>query len=70
MKSQTSESQSKVPITSGDTSFRSARMILTDYFNIGQKKNTSRASLKIPSFFYTLTLYTKNKKTLNFKLSV
>ena len=27
-----------LPITSGDTSFRSARMILADYFNFGQKQ--------------------------------
>jgi carbon starvation protein CstA len=45
-----------LPITSGDTSFRSARMILADYFNIGQKKITSRLWIAIPMFVISFLL--------------
>jgi carbon starvation protein CstA len=45
-----------LPITSGDTSFRSARMILADYFNIGQKKLSSRLWIAIPMFVISFFL--------------
>lgn len=45
-----------LPITSGDTSFRSARMILADYFNIGQKKLSSRLWIAIPMFVISFLL--------------
>jgi carbon starvation protein CstA len=45
-----------LPITSGDTSFRSARMILGDYFNISQKKLSSRLWIAIPMFVISFLL--------------
>ena len=36
-----------LPITSGDTAFRSARMIIAEYFNVAQKKISSRLLLAI-----------------------
>ncbi|MED1862770.1 carbon starvation CstA family protein [Fictibacillus nanhaiensis] len=45
-----------LPITSGDTSFRSARMILADYFNIGQKRLSSRLWIAIPMFVLSFLL--------------
>jgi carbon starvation protein CstA len=45
-----------LPITSGDTSFRSARMILADYFNIGQKKLSSRLWIAVPMFVISFLL--------------
>lgn len=45
-----------LPITSGDTSFRSARMILADYFKIGQKKLSSRLWIAIPMFVISFLL--------------
>ncbi|WP_323707083.1 carbon starvation CstA family protein [Mammaliicoccus vitulinus] len=47
-----------LPITSGDTSFRSARMILADYFNIGQKKVWKRFAIAIPMFIISFILTT------------
>ncbi|MGK9044796.1 carbon starvation protein A [Mammaliicoccus vitulinus] len=47
-----------LPITSGDTSFRSARMILADYFNIGQKKIWKRFAIAIPMFIISFILTT------------
>lgn len=38
------------PITSGDTAFRSARIILADYFNLDQKKKANRLYVSIPLF--------------------
>ena len=38
------------PITSGDTAFRSARLIIADFFHIGQKKITSRLIICVPLF--------------------
>lgn len=37
-----------LPITSGDTAFRSARMIIAEYFNIAQKKFSSRLWIAVP----------------------
>ena len=45
-----------LPITSGDTSFRSARMILADYFNFGQKKVWKRFTIAIPMFIISFIL--------------
>jgi len=45
-----------LPITSGDTSFRSARMILADYFNFGQKKVMNRFAIAIPMFIISFIL--------------
>ena len=39
-----------LPITSGDTAFRSARMIIADYFNYSQRKVTSRLWIALPLF--------------------
>ncbi|VAW68888.1 Carbon starvation protein A [hydrothermal vent metagenome] len=45
-----------LPITSGDTAFRSARMIIADYFNICQKKLTSRLWVALPLFIISFML--------------
>jgi carbon starvation protein CstA len=45
-----------LPITSGDTAFRSARMIIADYFNIAQKKMTSRLWIAVPLFVISFAL--------------
>jgi carbon starvation protein CstA len=45
-----------LPITSGDTSFRSARMIIADYFNIAQKKVANRLWIAIPLFVLSFAL--------------
>ncbi|WP_165999375.1 carbon starvation protein A [Bacillus sp. Cs-700] len=39
-----------LPITSGDTAFRSARMIIADYFNYSQRKVTNRLWIALPLF--------------------
>jgi carbon starvation protein CstA len=39
-----------LPITSGDTAFRSARMIIADYLNITQTKLMSRLWIAVPLF--------------------
>ena len=39
-----------LPITSGDTAFRAARMIIADYFNIGQKAFAKRLAIALPLF--------------------
>lgn len=38
------------PITSGDTAFRSARIILADYFRFDQKKKANRLYMSVPLF--------------------
>lgn len=38
------------PITSGDTAFRSARLILADFFSINQKQKSKRLVLALPIF--------------------
>lgn len=45
-----------LPITSGDTAFRSARMIIADYFNIPQKKMASRLWIALPLFVISFAL--------------
>lgn len=45
-----------LPITSGDTAFRSARMIIAEYLNIAQKKMSSRLWIAIPLFAISVVL--------------
>ncbi|WP_026690976.1 carbon starvation CstA family protein [Alteribacter aurantiacus] len=45
-----------LPITSGDTAFRSARMILADYFKIGQIKKMNRLYIALPMFAISVAL--------------
>lgn len=44
------------PITSGDTAFRSARLILSDIFKINQKKFKNRLYISIPLFAVAFAL--------------
>lgn len=39
-----------LPITSGDTAFRAARLIISDFLNYSQKKLTNRLVISIPLF--------------------
>ncbi|MCP3738203.1 carbon starvation protein A [Rossellomorea sp. BNER] len=45
-----------LPITSGDTAFRSARMIIADYIKVGQKKMSSRLWIAVPLFVISIAL--------------
>ncbi len=45
-----------LPITSGDTAFRSARMIIADYFKVPQKKLINRFAIAIPLFVISFIL--------------
>ncbi|WP_102348477.1 carbon starvation CstA family protein [Bacillus sp. Marseille-P3661] len=45
-----------LPITSGDTAFRSARMIIAEYLSIAQKKFSSRLWIAIPLFVISAVL--------------
>ncbi|KIL52079.1 carbon starvation CstA family protein [Jeotgalibacillus soli] len=45
-----------LPITSGDTAFRSARMIIADYLNVKQKKILSRLWIAAPLFVISVAL--------------
>ncbi|TCI48337.1 MULTISPECIES: carbon starvation protein A [unclassified Exiguobacterium] len=45
-----------LPITSGDTAFRSARMIIADYMKIAQKKFASRLWIALPLFVISFIL--------------
>lgn len=45
-----------LPITSGDTSFRSARMIIADYINLDQKPFSKRFLVAIPLFVLSFGL--------------
>ncbi|WP_085522043.1 carbon starvation CstA family protein [Tuberibacillus sp. Marseille-P3662] len=45
-----------LPITSGDTSFRSVRMIIADYFRIAQRKMSSRIWIAVPLFVISFVL--------------
>ncbi|MCE7792671.1 carbon starvation protein A [Salipaludibacillus sp. CUR1] len=45
-----------LPITSGDTAFRSARMIIADYFKIKQIKIKNRLLIALPLFFMSVAL--------------
>lgn len=44
------------PITSGDTAFRSARLIIADFFHIDQKPKKNRILLALPLFVLTIGL--------------
>jgi carbon starvation protein CstA len=46
------------PITTGDTAFRSARLMVADFFNVEQKKIIKRLMICIPLFAigYGITL--------------
>jgi carbon starvation protein CstA len=45
-----------LPITSGDTAFRSARMIVADYLGIAQRKLGSRLMICVPLFIISVML--------------
>ncbi|EXJ24301.1 Carbon starvation protein A [Alkalibacterium sp. AK22] len=45
-----------LPITSGDTAFRSLRMIIADYLNIAQKAVSKRLLITIPIFMISIAL--------------
>lgn len=45
-----------LPITSGDTAFRSARMIIADYINYSQKKILNRLWIALPLFVISFGL--------------
>lgn len=45
-----------LPITSGDTAFRSARMIIADYLKIGQKAIGKRLMIALPMFVIAAAL--------------
>jgi carbon starvation protein CstA len=45
-----------LPITSGDTAFRSARMIIAEYLNIAQRKFSSRLWIAAPLFIISAIL--------------
>ncbi|WP_101842783.1 carbon starvation protein A [Halobacillus sp. Marseille-P3879] len=45
-----------LPITSGDTAFRSARMIIADYIKVSQKKIGSRIWIALPLFVISFVL--------------
>lgn len=45
-----------LPITSGDTAFRSARMIIADYIKVAQKKISSRLWIALPLFAISVIL--------------
>ncbi|MEK4565614.1 carbon starvation CstA family protein [Alkalihalobacillus sp. FSL R5-0424] len=45
-----------LPITSGDTAFRSARMIIAEYLNIAQRKISKRFLIAIPLFLISVGL--------------
>ena len=48
------------PITSGDTAFRSARLIIADFINYGQKKISHRVIVALPLFVVALVLLQVN----------
>ncbi len=45
-----------LPITSGDTAFRSARMIIADYFRVSQAKIANRLWIALPMFAISAVL--------------
>ncbi|PTK38396.1 carbon starvation protein A, partial [Staphylococcus nepalensis] len=45
-----------LPITSGDTSFRSARMIIADYLNVNQRSLVKRIIVAAPLFIISFGL--------------
>lgn len=44
------------PVTSGDTAFRSARLIVADFMNVGQKSIRLRLAICIPMFLMAIAL--------------
>ena len=52
------------PITSGDTAFRSLRLIIADAFNINQKPISSRIMLAIPIFAVAILVCTVDFSTI------
>ena len=44
------------PITSGDTAFRSARLIIADFFHFNQKPIANRLAVSVPLFAITMAL--------------
>jgi carbon starvation protein CstA len=44
------------PITSGDTAFRSARLIIADFIHLGQKKIINRLYISVPLFLAAIGL--------------
>lgn len=48
-----------LPITSGDTAFRSARLVIADIFNISQKEQSKRLMIALPLFAvgFLISLY-------------
>ena len=49
-----------LPITSGDTAFRSSRLILAEYFNMEQKTLRNRLLMALPLFVIGCLLYTSD----------
>ncbi|WP_077301778.1 carbon starvation CstA family protein [Virgibacillus pantothenticus] len=45
-----------LPLSSGDTAFRSARMIIADYFHVSQKKISKRLTIALPLFAISVIL--------------
>lgn len=45
------------PITSGDTAFRSARLIISDFLHLKQEKILNRLVLAIPIFVFAIALF-------------
>ena len=44
------------PITSGDTAFRSARLIIADFFHLNQRRIVSRLYIAVPLFLVAIVL--------------
>ncbi|MDL0088582.1 carbon starvation CstA family protein [Campylobacter gastrosuis] len=49
-----------LPITSGDTAFRSARLIIADFFKLSQKEMTKRLYIAVPLFALGALISTVN----------
>jgi len=47
-----------LPLSSGDTAFRSARMVIADYINIPQQKISKRMMIAVPLFVLSVLLTT------------
>lgn len=53
------------PITSGDTAFRSARLIVADFLHLEQKSISKRLLISLPLFFATIALLLYSMKDKN-----
>ncbi|BCS87377.1 carbon starvation CstA family protein [Pseudodesulfovibrio sediminis] len=53
-----------LPITSGDTAFRSTRLIVSETFKMGQSKISSRLLIAIPLFVLGFVISTQNFSTI------